>query len=466
MSSDKRDFTNFQSFPGAINQETRNYEFPTLYTTSDSGKVRQWNIYVRLIKKDSKHAADTRKQNWNLLLEIQVPIKPEYLEDDVKFPDGLLSQVWTESGFINMKISRSAPTYADIKNKGKKNERNVFHQALVIARGKYLKKVQDGAVQKNELKNRSEIKETKYFPMLAKNYKDFAEKIKYPVYIQPKLDGLRCVIYLDKPPTASVTYTDVIMYTRQKKEYPYNSANDDIRKALLKLLKQIYSKDRSESVYLDGELYKHGKSLQNINSVSRGVSDIGHAEYHMYDMFYPSYTNESFTERTKQLSDIYSILSHDDKKYVKLVPTHLCRTKADDTTLYRHYLDAGYEGTMIRNPDGKYAKSATQKSSALRSKDLLKRKEVYDGEYEVIDFTQGNMGKDVGALVWVCVTPHGKLFNVVPNISYPDRYSLFKECEKKFSSKYANRMINIEYRSLSDDNVPQHAKGIRFRDFD
>ncbi len=462
MSAATRDFTNFKSFPGKINEGTDNYEFPTLYKIADTGKNRQWTIYVRLIKEASKKAAETKKQNWNLLAEDQIPIKKEYLRDDIDFPEGILAQLWTESGFTGMKISRSAPLYAEVKNRGKKNERNVFHQALVMARAKYLKKIEDGSSKNSE--EISGIKETKYFPMLAKNYKDI-KKIEYPVYIQPKLDGLRCLAYLDKNPDEhkNITSDDVILYSRQKKEYPTNASNKAIRVALLPVLIKYYID--GESLYLDGELYKHGKSLQNLSSVTRGSDSKECGEYHIYDMFYPSYNNkDSFEKRTNILKNVYNSLQDEHKKIIKYVPTHYVRSRDDEDKLYREFLNKGYEGIMIRSPEGAYAKSATKKSSSLRSKNLLKRKEVLDGEYEVVGYTGGS-GKDSEAVVWICSTPTGKTFNVVPNITYEERYRVYKDCEKNFERKYKNRMLLIEYRSLTDSGVPSHARGIDFRDF-
>jgi ATP-dependent DNA ligase len=463
MSADQRDFTNFKNFPGIINKGTNNYEFPQLFANAANGKLREWAVYVRLIKEESKKPSKTKEQNWNLLLEDQVPIKSEYLNDDFKLPEGLLAQVWSEGGYVGMKISRSAPTYPSVKNKGKKNERNVFHQALVSARGKYLKKVQEGYVEEKALDKQCLAKPTKFYVMKAKNYKDI-KKIYYPVYVQPKLDGLRCIVYLDKNPKLhKVSIDDVIMYTRQKKEYP--PSKDSIRKALLDVLIDYYDTGKGESVYLDGELYKHGKSLQNINSAARGSDKklIDENEYHIYDMFYPSYTNEPFEKRIETLKSIYNSLHIKNTKIIKLVPTHIVQNKLDDDRLYKEYINKGYEGTMIRNPSGKYAKNAHVDNSALRTKDLLKRKEVFDGEYEVIGYTDGNTGKDVGALIWQCQTVDKYIFNVVPKMSLENRYALFNECKKHFIKKYKNRMLSIEYRGLSDDNVPQHAKAITFR---
>jgi hypothetical protein len=477
MSADKRDFADFKAFPGAVNSDTDNYEFPKLLKTTDTGKVREWAIFARLIKADSK-SAETRAQNWNLLSEDQVKIKPKYFDQDYKLPEGTLVEIWTESGISGMKISRSAATYIEGKNIGKKNERNSFQQALITARGKFLKKCDEGSVEAEDLVkalNAVSVSDpnVKFYPMLAKNYKDFVNKVEYPVYIQPKLDGLRCIVYLSvtkaaaTPTLANTTIDNVVMYSRQKKEYPFSASNNNIRKSLLPVLIKYYNVEKKESVFLDGELYKNNVSLQQINRDTRGATG-ELMEYHVYDMFYPSYTTEPFSARTILLAEIHKDLTTDAKKYIQLVSTHFIKSVAENDKLYQQYLDKKYEGTMIRSPEGPYLKSSVKKSETLRAKHLLKRKEVFSDEFEVVDYTSGESGKEVDAIVWICDAGNnnGATFNVVPNIPHAERYTIFKECQTKFKTKYQGRMLTCEYRGLSDKNIPLQVKAISFRDFE
>lgn len=477
MASDKRSFTDFENFPGSINAETNIYEFPTLYKVADSGKTRQWTVYIRLIKEGSKKSAITKKQNWSLLEETEVPLKEEYIKANAKLHEGIISELWTESGLLGEHISRSAASYPKAKNVGKKNERNVFQQALSDARSKYLKKCDEGSVKQGELgaiQNTRVLKEKKYFPMLARKYDEEIEKktnnIKYPLYLQPKLNGERCVAYIDKPDSKDPR--DVILYTRQKKEYPNNECNDNIRKSLIGLLNRYYNAEKQESVYLDGELYLHGKALQDIGSETRNTESSCHdaVQYWVYDMFYPSYENEPFRGRTVLLASMYEGLSDAEKKIIKLTPTHLITDEKSNDHWFKYYLKEKYEGAMIRSTDGPYAKSAVKKSTALRSRDLLKRKKVYDDEFTVVNFTEGKRGKAKNAIIWICKTTAGKEFNVTPLGSDEERYKIYKECiaqnGKGFINKYKDRLLKVEYRDLSKDNVPQHAKGINFRDYE
>jgi ATP-dependent DNA ligase len=493
MSSSKREFINFAEWEGKVNEDTLNYEFPKLFKTAATGKLREWAIYIRLIKEDSKKPNETNDQNWNLLAENQIKIKPEYIDDDAKLPDGIAVELWTESGAVGMKISRSAATYILGKNIGKKNERNALQQAMVDARSKYLKKIEEGSVTHqnsddddskddcvNQAVNKLEIKskldnDIMFLPMLAKNYKDLIDKVVYPVYIQPKLDGNRCVSFLNKQgkKDSDLTYENVILYTRTKKEYPYNANNNNIRKELLPILINNFNSVSKESLYLDGELYAHNVSLQQINSDVRGSnnnsdSDSKSIQYHIYDMFYPSYVVEPFEFRTNKLKNIFG-----DKTYtlLKRVPTKLIHTIDECDKLYVRFLEEKYEGAMIRTPMGAYMKS-TIKSSTLRSKNLLKRKEIYTDEFEVVDFKQGVKGKEVGLVIWICAvsTDSDLTFSVVPNMTHKKRELIYKECNAGgvgvgFIKKYKNRMLTVEYRGYSDNGTPLQIKAIGFRDF-
>lgn len=471
MSADKRTFVDFATeFPGKIDEDRNLYIFPTLYKTAATGKVREWTIYIRLIKKDSINKTETKKQNWELMHEIEVPIKSIYLEETLEMPHGVVAEMWTESGISSMKISRSAATYIEAKNVGKKNERNVLQQALVTARGKYLKKIDEGSTLNLETVTEVAVSNptSRFYPMLAQKYEKQYSKINFKdLFIQVKLDGNRCVAFLDN--IKSPTYKNVILYSRQLKDWPHSPPNDLVRKSLLKLLIDAYDKERMESIYLDGELYRHDLPLQEINSIVRGKGEAGeNIEYHIYDHFYPHYEKEGFSVRNTTLKSIFtSFGSFEKEQYIKLLKTTEIHSEKECDELYKAALADKYEGIMIRTALGPYEKSMVKKSEQLRSKNLLKRKETYDDEFEVVGYTEGKSGTNVGLIVWICKAKNknGDTFNVVPNLPHKERYEIFKECKKKFAEKYEGRLLKVEYRGLSNKNIPLQAKAIEFRDY-
>lgn len=472
MSASIRDFADFATFPGNINTDTNLYEFPHLFKKGVKGETRQWKMSIRLIKEDSKNENQTKKVNWNEMDEIEVPIKEEYITGDL--PEGTIAEYWTETGIQNMKITKSAAVYTKAKNVGKKNYRSGFQSALIECRAKYLKKLEEGYKSVEDFEKVSgeevETKSQLYFPMLAKNYHDFEGKIAFDFFVQPKLNGIRCVSFLD-PKNKDIDecdYNDVVMYSRSKKLYTSNETNDAIRKAILPILVKNYDLDKNESLYLDGELYNHNKSLQQINKTRGNAKQDSNMEYWIFDIFYPHYTNETFEKRNEFLIKIFDSIDQEQKNYIKLVTTHTVTKKSEMEDLYKKYLKDNYEGIIIRLKKSKYTKDL-QKSSSTRSKELLKYKPLFDAEFEIVDYKDGDKGKEKKAIIWIVQTEDGNQFSVTPNQTYEERYKIYEECEKNkgegFKKKYKGRMLNVEYRDVSDDGIPLQAKGISIRDY-
>lgn len=463
-----KDFSDTNFFPGKINKITNVYEFYTLYHLDDNNNKRMWKITIRLIKGSKK------KYNidWDLMSDNTIPVKDIYLNNG-KIPEGTNAQFYVETGVIGGKITRHIPSYAVCKNINKINERNVFEQALVSARSKYLKKIESGFdVDINVTKNNNNLK---YFPMLVHKYEEKKENVKYPVFVQPKLDGTRCIAFLNKPISKKIqecNIDDIIMYTRQQKDY---IGFTNIKKLLLNPLIELWNIQKEESVYLDGELYKHGENLQTISGAVRNHSreDIKKyqgIQYWIFDLFYPSELYKTFTDRLNILNKLFTYIPKNN--IIIKTPIHNIINEVDLDLIYKKYIHDKYEGIIIRNMDSLYLTHPTKESAKIRSNYVLKRKKRYSGEYELINYKQGVRGRDVGAVIWVLKTTdsvgHDYEFNATPkNMTYDERYNIFKKLnssDQLFNKKYKGRMMTIEYEDLSKKNVPLRAKSVGFRD--
>lgn len=473
MTASKRDFTAFDDFPGSIDDGTKYHSLPLLWHKDDADRWRKWQMHIRLIKTST---SDLTGIDWDLLSEKQVPIKPEYYTSGTKLPSGIRAEAWVETGIETGKITRSAPTYiSDSVNEGKANERNPFQQALIYARSQWLKRKEKGGSESKIISKKKSkavgkaayVNNVMYFPMLAKTFKDGEKHLSYPLYIQPKLDGVRCLVFLQKK---NGGVADVVAYTRTKKPFP---SVDYLKEILYPYLNDLYDEEKDQSIFLDGELYKHGKRLQDISGDSRNektnTSDDNEQrnEYHIYDCFYPLEMETEFEQRYKQLSMLYEALSDLDAKTIKSVPTYEVKTYTAAEKKYDKFVSMGYEGAILRNSSGPYLGNSLKTGAFLRSRDLVKMKQRFTDEYECIGYAEGSRGKDKGAVIWVCQTPDEVQFNVTPkNTTYEERYKLFQECEDNFDEKYKGRMLTVEYEDLSKDNVPLRAKALTFRDYE
>jgi hypothetical protein len=268
MSADKRDFSNFHKFPGCINTTgicKGWYSFPPVYSIDSMGRRRVWSIWVRLIITKNGNDPTQRSINWDTGFDTVFPLTNEFLNKDFNnIPKNVIAQHWTVQGIDDSdkdsvyKKTVSIPTYTTTgKNLGKTNATTVFTQALIVTRSKYLKKKETSSEQDNGLL---------VFPMAVHKYDvkpyDESKHLQLPVVVQRKLDGERAVSYYDKKTN------NPFLYTRKLK---YLSGNEYILKAL-KLFFESFVK-KYPNVYLDGELYKSGLSLQVINGLARREKD-------------------------------------------------------------------------------------------------------------------------------------------------------------------------------------------------
>ncbi len=453
MTSDKRDFSDFTKFPGQITSR-KWYEFPKLYKNDTTGHVRVWNIYVRLIKQPDELITD---DEWDLLEENEVPVKKAYLTGEI--PEGTIAEYWVETGVSDGAIMRKAPTYVEGVLAGKANERNALQEALVKARGFYLKQVSNGSKTKDQFYrdgSEDDEKPRRFFPMLARVYTK-RKTIKFPCLVQPKLDGLRCVMYLDE------SKKKVIMYSRNLKEI---SGFNDLRDEVFDVLKSFYDDSADESLYLDGEIYKHGLHLQDISGIVRRMKskpeEKKKLKYHVFDCFYPSQLDTPYKDRLMILKNFFAKLQ--DPKYITQVPTYIARNWDEEEKLSRSFLKKKYEGSVVKNSKGKYRADPSKSASWLRGPDVIKHKPRKSDEFEVVDFTSGTKGTNTDAIVWILQTDEGETFHATPNIKLTERKKLFRQAKKDFNKLFKGRLMTVEYDDKSKKGIPLRAKAITFRD--
>jgi len=208
-------------------------------------------------------------------------------------------------------------------------------------------------------------------PMLAHKFDDKRVDWSLPVYIQPKLDGVRCLFTKDGA------------YSRTGKKF-MNVAHIEL--SLMPFFKQY------PDVVLDGELYNHKlkDDFEKIISLVRKQKptaddkrDAQHlVQFHVYDYF-DGVTYDSYKTRMHQLvnSAIYDV-------QIKYVPAYLVDSYNYAREMHADFLKQGYEGSIIRL-DGLYKHG--------RSYDLMKFKDFSDDEATIIGYEAGK-GKRTGTL--------------------------------------------------------------------
>lgn len=229
-------------------------------------------------------------------------------------------------------------------------------------------------------------------PMLAHKFDDSRVDWSQPVYIQPKLDGVRCLFTKDGA------------YSRTGKKF-MNLAHIEL--ALISFFKQ------NPDVILDGELYNHKlkRDFEKIISLVRKQKptaddrlDAQHlVQFHVYDYF-DGVMYDSYKTRMNMLacSDIYD-------KQIKHVHTSLVKDLDHAKAIHVVNLNAGYEGSILRL-DGLYKHG--------RSYDLMKFKDFSDAEATIVGYELGK-GKRTGTVgKFLMMDDEGVEFGCPPGKGY------------------------------------------------
>lgn len=270
-------------------------------------------------------------------------------------------------------------------------------------------------------------------PMLAHDYKKRGHNIKYPAYIQPKLDGIRCL---------AARNGDTITYTsRDNKEF---TAITHLTPHLLRLM--------VDGEVWDGELYKKGYSLQELVSlVKRKQPNTLKVEYHVYDCVMKG----SFETRHLRVDSAI-------KNGGPIIPvtTLLVDCEEDMLACHETMLTHGYEGTIVRNRDGEYLPSDANGRNKARSPNLQKYKDMEDAEFVITGSREGE-GKDKGCIIFTCKTEDGMEFDARPNGNYARRERWYKD-----RKKLVGKMLTVQYQGFTDDGKPRFPIALEIRDYE
>ena len=221
-------------------------------------------------------------------------------------------------------------------------------------------------------------------PMLAYPVSDKPINYEDKVYMQPKLDGVRCLIQANVKRhllTPDLNEIEIKAYSRTGKEWK----NID---HILFNLKQFFR--FNPNVILDGELYNHDlrddfeKIISLVRKQKPTPEDRSEAEslvqFHCYDVVNPTM---KFKDRSEFIS-----LNVPRNNYVHHVPTMLVPTESQSKVNHARNLDSGYEGSILRLNDFYQNK---------RSHSLRKFKDFSDTEATIVGYEEGQ-GKREGTL--------------------------------------------------------------------
>ena len=227
--------------------------------------------------------------------------------------------------------------------------------------------------------------------MLAHKYNP--DKADYPAYIQPKLDGVRC-LFTAKGAFSRTGKQFMNVYHIEQQLKPFFAANPN--------------------TVLDGELYNH--ELKDdfekiISLVRKQFPKYWHrkeaaelVQYHIYDV--PTMTIAGYSLRLRYLNSLFGKLTWP----LMHVPTKVVLDYDEAVKAHKKNLKLGYEGSIYRSMDGKY--------KGTRSWDLMKFKDFEDSEATIVGYEIGK-GKRTGTLgKFIMQDDEGITFGCPPGKGY------------------------------------------------
>lgn len=331
-----------------------------------------------------------------------------------------------EYGIHLGKIRREEKTYLEGKNIGRSNETTPEEQCIRDTIVKARKKIEQGytVVQGSEEINVNKAKTVVDSnldipkPMLAHKLQEHMSKFEMQdyVWLQPKLDGNRALINVN---TGEI-------YSRSRKliiSCPHIS--EDVKAF----------KDTG-IMWIDGELYSHELSFNEIQSIIRKSKNIDFEQskkiyFNMFDFI----SRKSQDERMIYLNEMNKNIP--SRKYIHIVESYKVEANMNEILKYhQNFVNDGYEGTMVRFCNGGYEQK--------RSYTIFKYKDFEDAEFIIIGFMcEKNMPDKLGSVI--LELENGDQFNARPAMTEEEREELWEN-----QDYYIGKMATIKFQGVDE----------------
>jgi len=430
--------------------------FPILFCEKSSTKIHEWRIWVE----DSK----IWRTDGQVGGKMKDPIAREISGNTLRSPE---EQALLEAEKYWIKQVDKGYKPAEKDGKGMKIYNHVISQKSQnggMNRG--VKMFVETQITAGSTSGNKEMTEHHY-PMLAKHYLEHLEKVKFPCYTQPKLDGVRAMGFISSVKLdieildshshshshSDSEYDKVILESRNGKDYVHlNHIREEI-----KILLKDYPK-----LVLDGELYTHNfenkKNVERFQFLSEACKITrtsphpkeSFVEYWIFDIWD---TECSFPGRFAILQDLFNNYSG---KILKLVPTKQVDSHQEIEKFMNKTLKQDFEGIMIRNSQAKYISRKD-----YHCDDLLKYKRFEDEEWVIVGADECQ-GTQKGAIKWNLELDSKRVVAKQMG-SVEDAKELYKQF-KKTPEKFIGEKINIRFNERTKDGIPRFPRATVIRE--
>lgn len=296
-----------------------------------------------------------------------------------------------------------------------------------------------------------------YLHMLAKTYDNTNNKV-FKLCLnylgQWKINGLRCFVRAHR----TNDFFNTVYFTFQSREGIFWNSLLYLNEYFKYIFdKEFIDKMIDEGWILDGELYIPGLPINEINSAVKNTSNYfnKHIQFWCYDIYIPD------TTQYNRYRVLYKYLGNYTKHFINkdahinnterfiLLPTVEVSNQNEAVALRDAFIDRGFEGLIMRNPNIEYS---------FGKRHMIKFKKSTDGKFKIIDIVpEGLKRPDIAK--FICKNDiNEEVFEC--KLSAPIDYQ--KEC-LKHKEKYIGKILDIEYGERTGvAQVPFHIKLVKF----
>lgn len=266
-------------------------------------------------------------------------------------------------------------------------------------------------------------------------------------FVQPKLDGDRGWFDIYHPLGPSIISSHGNVF----------HGVPHIRFAL-----QWLHRHANRNMALDGEIWARGYSCERINGICSRMRDLDpnylDMQLHIFDVKSSSWDQ---TDRVIYLMDLANFwrekAPEEYKEVLQFVPTKHCTTIAQVHEAYNEYVEAGYEGIIVRHPKSPYI----DRDPAARPWFILKFKPKKEDIYDLYEFEEAvsEDGTPLGRVgACVCQDAEGNEFRVGPGIGMT-HVDLTRMWEQRILYYEQHARVRVQYQNLtSTGGVPRFGK--------
>lgn len=312
------------------------------------------------------------------------------------------------------------------------------------------------------------MKEKTFAPILAPNKQPNLEELKYPLLASYKLDGIRCI------------FKDGQILSRSLKPIQ--------NKQLREKLQPIREYSEENNLILDGEIYSPNLTFQEITRYvmtqdfedKKSIKKFGevlkipvHLKFYCFDSIYNEEFNKEFGLRNGLIIAMQKMFLN----IMEYVTQEQINDKESANSYFKKAMDAGYEGLILRDPNGRYKFGRGTHKEGL----IYKIKPFRTFDSQIIDVIQAtevdkNAEKTVNELGYsvtskkkydrvliekasaFLVKYEGKDLKVVIAMTDEEKEEIWQNREK-----YIGKWIEYKGMLIGAKEVPRHPVMLRFR---